>query len=249
MVNKQPTDLESESSPAEDLTNGASPWRWALPESLELPADPLRLRLDFHSQAVILSTFPELGGGSVKVVSASDVAHSLASELTVSSGILAPNTLWWANTKLGAVIALWREPKMWQVALQEEAMGAPERYTIPLPGLIFICAPGRAPWVFAAKRRPTKPTDKVYRCPTFNIFNNGRVCPGTHKFPDDVKDVPESFFRSFFSPTGDDNNRSKAYPQDLKKRWETLNGREKYPMGDLIAHSRIEDLLTMDGGS
>lgn len=222
------------------------PWHWALPAGLDVPDDPLQLRLDFHSQVVVLRTFPAEGVGSIKMVSAVDVAHALASELTVTSGMLPLDALWWSNTRQGAAVALWREPKTWRVALQEEAGGSPQRYTIPMPGLIFICTPGRTPWIFAAKRRPSKPTDKVYRAPAFNVFADGRVCPGTHTFPEKVSDIPESFFRSFFSPTGDLNDRSKAYKNDLKKRWETLDGREKYPMNDLMEHSRVEDLLNLD---
>lgn len=223
-----------------------SPWKWALPNGLEVEPDPLRLRLDFHTQVVVLSTYQEPGTGSVKIVSAQDVAHALASELTVSTGILPANTLWWTNTRQGALIALWQEPKVRRLALQERALEAPERFDIPMPGLIFICSPGRAPWVYAAKKRPTKPTDKVYQCPTFNVFSSGRACPGTHEFPQEVGKIPDSFFRSFFSPTGDLRGRSKAYDNDLKKRWETLRGRDKYPMGDLIEHARVQDLLSVD---
>ena len=223
-----------------------SPWKWALPDGLDVPADPLRLRVDFHSQAVIVRTFPEEGVGSVKLVSAQDVAHALASELTVSTGILPPNTLWWSNTRQGAVVALWREPKIWKVALQERAGEPPVRYEIPMPGLIFICSPGRTPWVFAAKRKPSRPADRIYRAPCFNIFDSGKVCPGTHTFPEKEAEIPESFFRSFFSPTGDSRRRSKAYGEGLKKRWETLQGREKYPMSDLVEHSKLQDLLSLN---
>lgn len=233
-------------APATAVAEVASPWNWALPDSLDVAPDPLKLRLDFHSQVVVLTTYPEQGTGSVKIVSAQDVAHALASELSVSSGVLPSNALWWTNTRQGALVALWQEPRVRKVALQERALEPPERYEIPMPGLVFVCSPGRAPWVFAAKRRPSKPTDKLYQCPTFNVFSSGRVCPGTHEFPQDISKIPGSFFRSFFSPTGDLNGRSKAYSNDLKQRWESLRGKTEYPMSDLVEHTRVQDLLSTD---
>ncbi len=43
----------------------------------------------------------------------------------------------------------------------------------------------------------------------------GRVCPGSHRFPEEVGLIPESFFQSFFSLTGDTRNRSKKHPDNL----------------------------------
>ena len=45
--------------------------------------------------------------------------------------------------------------------------------------------------------------------PAFNVFRDGRVCPGSHSFPDEVGLIPESFFQSYFSLTGDTRERSK----------------------------------------
>jgi len=100
---------------------------------------------------------------TTKQVDAMDVAHALASDLSFGSGLLPPDTLWWQNTRSGPVFALYAEPKVWKLALQEDIKKTPQRYTIPLPGLIFLCTPGQAPWVYAVKRRPIKETDIVYR--------------------------------------------------------------------------------------
>ena len=223
---------------------GNGVFQWPIPEALKVPTDPLKMRLDFHGEGVVLTAYE---GPFVvpRIVSAMDVAHALSRELEISSGLLPKNVLWWSNTPKGAVIALWEEPRVRRVALQEKALEAPRRYTIPLPGLIFLCRPGESPWVFAAKHRPTADKDPVYKAPFFNVFDDGRVCPGTHKFPLDVAEIPDSFFRSFFSPTGDHQERSKAYPRDLKKRWTTLRGKAKYPLKDLVPHSRVTELMTL----
>ena len=79
-----------------------------------------------------------------------------------------------------------------------------KRLRLPMPGLVFICVPGaQTPYVFAAKARPRSADDELYHTPTFNVFRNGRVCPGSHVFPRDLGRIPDEFFRSHFSPTGD----------------------------------------------
>jgi len=218
------------------------PFQWAIPAELEVPADPLRLRLDFHYQAVVMTRFgPELL--ERKIVSAMDVSHALASELSFGSGLLPSQTLWWRNTRQGQVVALYVEPKVRKLALQEEADKPPRRFTIPLPGLIFLCSPGKPPWVFAVKKKPTKETDTVYKAPLFNLYNNGRSCPGNHKYPVMVGGIVESFFISFFSPTGDRQGRSIKFPSDIVLLWEYLNKKKSFPTGDLVKHGTVRDLM------
>jgi len=218
--------------------------KWAVPEELGIPPDPLRLRLDFHHQAVMMTSFE---GETVtsKVVSAMDIAHALAGELSFGSGILPDRTLWWRNTRSGPVVALYVEPQVRQVALQEDIRKPPRRFKIPLPGLIFLCRAGSPPWLYAVKKKPAKETDIVYKAPLANIFANGRTCPGTHKFPARVGDTVHSFFISFFSATADLRNRSVKFPGNVIHLWEFLDGKKKYPMDDLIRHGTISDLLNM----
>ena len=218
------------------------PFEWVIPSELGVPADPLRCRLDFHNQAVVMTLFePETAG--TRIVSAMDVAHALASELSFGSGLLPPNTLWWQNTKEGPIFALYIEPKVRKVALQESAKDPPRRFTIPLPGLIFLCSPGKPPWVFAVKKRPTKETDIVYRAPLCNIYSNGRSCPGSHKYPTRVADIAESFFISFFSATADLQNRSQTFPRNIILLWEHLDKKKTFPKEDLVKHALVKDLM------
>ena len=183
---------------------------------------------------------------ATKIVSAMDVAHALASELSFGSGLLPPGTLWWRNTRGGPVFALYVEPRIWKVALQEEVQKPPHRFTIPLPGLIFLCTPGQPPWVYAVKKKPTKGTDIVYRAPLANIFNNGRSCPGNHKYPTRVADMVASFFTSFFSATADLQHRSQQFPESVVHLWEFLDKKKRYPMADLVRHGTLKDLMDME---
>jgi len=221
------------------------PFGWAVPNKLKVPDDPLRLRIDFYNHAVRMHVFDGEVVGT-KLVGAMDLAQALNRELPSNTGLLPKNILWWANSREGPIFVLWEEPKVWKLALQETALGTPRRFECPMPGLVFLCTPGKTPWVFAMKRRPTKQSDIVYRAPLCNIFDSGRVCAGSHKFPMDVAKTPDSFFRSFFSATADLRNRSVMFPENVLHLWEFLNKKKKYPMDDLVKMGTLVDLMNLN---
>jgi len=226
-------------------TNKAEAFTWAVPEELHVPADPLRCRLDFHHQAVVMTLF-EGDGVETRIVSAYDVAHALASDLSFGTGLLPPGTIWWQNTRNGPLFALYVDPKPRRLALQEIAVQPPRRFLLPLPGFIFLSSPGRPPWVFAVKKKPARETDIVYRAPLCNTFADGRTCPGNHVYPNRVADIPQSFFVSFFTAAGDLHNRSQRFPDNVIRLWESLDNKKKYPLEDLVKHGTVKDLMVMD---
>lgn len=81
-----------------------------------------------------------------------------------------------------------------------------------MPGLIFICSPPCPPAIYAARQIPVSSREKLYRALTCNTFRNGLTCPGAYQYPHDVGQIPESFFTSFFSLTGNPGNRSQRHP-------------------------------------
>jgi len=224
-------------------TNGGT-FTWAVPQELGIPPDQLRLRLDFFHQATMLTYF-EADKVITKMVDAIDVAHALATDLTFSTGLLPKGTLWWQNTKSGPVYALYNEPQVWKMALETEPGRPPKRYVLPMPGLLFLCSPSKAPWLYAVKKKPTKETDTVFRAPLPNIYDTGRSCPGSHHYPNRVEDMVQSFFMSFFTEAGHRDRRSVKYPADIILLWNALNGKKNYPMEDLVSHGTIKDLMTM----
>ena len=223
-----------------------SPYQWALPDTLEVPRDPLQLRLDFHRDAILMYLLDE-GVMHTRMVSALDIAQALTQELPISSGLLPEGALWWASGRNGTVVALWQPPKVWKVAIMLEPLKPPRRFSLPMPGLIFLCTPAQPPRVVAAKRRPRSLQDKVYHAPLYNIFQGGSTCPGTHKYSERIEDIPTSFFISFFSPAGNHQDRSKKYPKDLLKLWEELDGKKRYPLKDLVEFGKVEDLINKTG--
>ncbi len=219
-----------------------SPFKRVLPECLKVGKDRLIMRLDFYSEAIVMQEFDKKGGG-FKMVSASDLAHAMANELFFASGLLPENALWWSNGHNGPVVAVWNPPGIRRLALQMEVTGPPERYDVPLPGLIFLCTPGQPPWVYAVGRRPEGLKDRVYKAPLANVYNDGKTCPGSHRYPANLAEIPDSFFRSFFSHGANLQDRSKKHPNDITLMWKDLHKQKEYPLADLVYHGTISDLM------
>ena len=216
--------------------------QWAKAPISDVPRDRLMMRLDFYQENLILKGYE---GEMVwtRRISADSIATALMRHMGARSGLLPPDALWWKQSSEGTITALWREPRVWAAALQEKAFEKPARFQLPMPGLVFICAPGRPPWVFAARERPTSPEDQLYHTPTFNVFQDGRVCPGNHAFPERPEDIPESFFQSHFSMTGHTEGRSKKHRGELIQLWEEINGQDEYPLEDLVECATLEEVM------
>ena len=224
------------------LPHEIKPYQWALPDSLELPPDELEVRLDFYGDSVVLYSLDK-GVIHTRMVSARDITMALLREVPLSSGLLPQDALWWKQGREGPVVALWRGPRVWLVALQLEPFKPPRRFKLPMPGFIFLCSPGRPPRVYAVKKRPRDTRQFIYHAPLFNVFQDGATCPGTHKYPVDIGEIPESFFTSFFTKDASYGGRSKKYPKDLLALWEELDGQKRYPLSDLVPIGKVEDIL------
>lgn len=215
---------------------------WAGHSLRDVPPDPLRARLDIHEESMVLRCFEDTETW-VRHVNADQMAALITRHIGTSTGLLPPDCLWWRHSQSGTVTALWRKPQVWPVALQTRALQPAERLMLPMPGLIFICTPGQAPWVFACARYPEDQLEKVYCMPAFNMFRNGRACPGNHEFPREVSRIPESFFQSHFSLTGDSRDRSRSHPDNLHELWKEIDGKDEYPMEDLVEQGNIHQAM------
>ena len=223
----------------------ATEWRPAGGD--DVPRDQLQAQLEVYQETVLLRGF-EGDRTWVRTVSADEIANVFIRHLGFSSGLLADHALWWNQGDAGQVVALWRPPQVWAVALQRDAFQPPARLRLPMPGLVFVCSPGRAPWVYAAGERPGHPEQQLYLAPAYNVFRDGRVCPGSHRFPEDVALIPESFFQSFFSLTGDSRGRSKRHPDNLQDLWEELDGKAEYPLEDLVPQCTVAHAMAASEG-
>ena len=218
-----------------------------MPGPVDAPRDNLKLQLEVYGETILLRGF-ENGTAWVRTVSADEIANVFTQHLGFSSGLLPRDAIWWNQGETGHVVALWRPPQVWSVALQREAFRPPTRLRLPMPGLVFVCSPGRAPWVYAALERPTDAEQQLFRAPAFNVFRDGRVCPGSHRFPEEVDLIPEGFFQSFFSLTGDTRNRSNKHPDNLIALWEEIDGETEYPMEDLVPQCTVAQAMAVSEG-
>ena len=221
--------------------------QWSLPGPADAARDDLQMQLEVYKETILLRGF-ESDTAWVRTVSADEIANVFTQHLGFSSGLLPQEALWWNQGETGQVAALWRPPQVWPVALQREAFKPPARLRLPMPGLVFVCSPGRAPWVYAALSRPADAEQHLFRAPAFNVFGDGRVCPGSHKFPEEVDLIPEGFFQSFFSLTGDTRNRSKKHPDNLVALWEEIDGKTEYPMEDLVPQCTVAHAIAVSEG-
>lgn len=217
-------------------------WQWALPENLRVPPDPIRARIDIHHDSVVLHLL-DSGVVTTHMVAAIDIAQAFTSQLGMSSDVLPERALWWTVSGDGVQVALWRSPAVWPVALQLSLQKPAERLKIPLPGLVFVCQPNRAPRVYAAKRRPRRLEDQLFYAPLLNVYEDGMSCAGSHKYSADVEGHPEAFFLSFFTRAVDGRGRSKRFPDDLGELWAWLNGRKRFPVGDLRPWGTVKNVM------
>ena len=216
--------------------------QWATAALQDVPRDELQATMEVYNDTILLRSHQQ-NATYVRTISADEAAHTFIKHIAAGSGLLPKNALWWQQSSNGQTVAIWKAPRVQQVALQTQPFQPPERLTLPMPGLVFVCSPGRAPWVFAAKQRPSALDQQLFRAPAFNVFQGGRVCPGSHRFPDDVELIPNSFFQSFFSPTGDTQDRSRKHPHNLLNLWKEINGKTRYPAEDLVAQCTVAEAM------
>jgi len=214
---------------------------------MDIPPDPLRARLDFHQDCIVLHLIDN-SVITTHMVSARDVIMAMLSEVPLNSGILPKGALWWSQSREGVEVGLWQPAKIWNLALQQGINEPPRRFKIPMPGLIFVCSPAKAPKVYAAKKKPKTLGSKIFHAPLFNLFKSGKSCPGTHKYPLNVLEIPKSFMISFFTNTADVSNRSKLYPYSLLDLWNALEMETRYPLDDLVPIGEVKDIIQQRNG-
>ena len=98
------------------MTTDAEKTGWSLPGPDEMPRDKLNLQLEVYDETLLLRGF-EGDSVWVRTVSADEIANVFTQHLGFSSGLLPRDALWWNQGETGQVVALWRPPQVWPVAL------------------------------------------------------------------------------------------------------------------------------------
>lgn len=206
--------------------------------------DKLIARLDFYQNSILLTSFNNGAPDRIWPVSPHDVAQSITANVRTHSGLLPESALWKTLTPAGPPrIALWSPPQMRRTALSLEYNQPTRRFHLPMPGIIFICSTNQPPTVYAAKSRPSSEDAPLYHCPVFNAFENGATCQGTQNYPEEISEIPDAFFNSWFTLHGNSQMRSRKYPNSLLSLWEELDGQQAYPLHDLVYWGTVKEAI------
>lgn len=219
------------------------------------------LRLDFYPTAVLMTQWKKqqndhgsptdarlLTPTTTYPVSIHDIATA-CTNIDFSSGFLPANTLFWqqrANTiRLGVYIPARR----WQLQTAERS------YHLPLPPLIFVGA-GTSYHIFAVKKKPALslpkgPLDQhapLFHTPCPNVYSNGRVCAGSTPFPtctaQTIHHALTLFMEGSHFNADLSNNKCRRHPHDVRQLWQELDGKKRFPLGQLIPmRCTLSDLL------
>jgi hypothetical protein len=100
----------------DNKTDVPSPFKSVFPVGLGIGKDKLLMELFIYQESIVLREITTDGGGVYRIVDPQDLAKALTRDLVFASGLLPENALWWSNTKIGSVVALWEEQKSgsWQ---------------------------------------------------------------------------------------------------------------------------------------
>ena len=105
------------------MTDAVDTTQWSLPGPADVPRDTLKVQLEVYNETILLRGFED-DSTWVRTVSADAIANVFTQHLGFSSGLLPQEALWWGQGETGQVVALWRPPQVWSVALQREAFKA-----------------------------------------------------------------------------------------------------------------------------
>ena len=173
------------------MTDAVDTTEWYLPGGTDLPRDELKVQLEVYGETILLRGF-DGDSAWVRTVSADEIANVFTQHLGFSSGLLPQAAVWWNQGETGQVVALWRPPQVWSGG--PATGGVQASRTAPAShagaGLRLLAGP-RRPGSTPQLGRPTDAEQHLFRAPAFNVFRDGRVCPGSHRFPEEVGLIPE----------------------------------------------------------
>ncbi len=193
----------------------------------------LRLRLDFFDESILLTRYN--GGRPVSCYEVSPTALAEAlSGLPLTTGVLPQGCLFYARRGGDETIGIYLAPRRYRLTVRR----GDERtaYEVPMPGLVFV-GHGSSYSIFAVKRQPRDESERLFHAPFPNVHSNGRICPGSVRFPvcspATIHHTALLFLESEFN--GDlVRGKSQRQPDNVIMLWAELQGEETYPLTDLV---------------
>lgn len=171
-------------------------------------------------------------------VEPTEIARAMSANVAVSTGLLPPDVLWVTVNGIKRTVASYRPPQVTGIWLE----GSDTPLRIPLPGLVLIHGGERSrSELYAVKGNPRDPTTVLYVTPLPNVY--GSVCWGTVSIPtfsnNDLGPVWTNLLGSRFANHAA-GQKSKRYPNDVRKLLLSLENKKRYPISDLVPHKNIQ---------
>ena len=204
------------------------------------PPPAPRLRLDFFETAVILSRWEGNGQTTSYPVAVQDVV-SACTEISLSSGFLPPDTLFWRRQANQTTLGIYVPGRRWQVRTDKKT------YHVPMPPLVFV-GQGHAYSLYAVKKRPLTAQTPLYHVPCPNVFAAGGICPGATPFPacsaQSMSKALALFWEGSLFNGHLSQGKCRSQPKDVRKLWAELDGRRRFPLSELVpAQMKLQALL------
>lgn len=170
----------------------------------ELPADAYdrlpQAQLTFTKETVWLTRFDTNGRPTTTYPIALEDAAKSFQQVTVTSGFLPPETLFWSERDGKPRVGIYLPPQTRTLNFAIGARGV--RLQVPLPGFVFS-GEGLNYFLFAATERPRTEGSKLFHAPLPNVNPDGSICAGTVKFPPctpaSIHKAADLFFESGFN--------------------------------------------------
>ena len=229
-------------------TNDMHRTEWSLPGHDDVPRDTLQAQLEVYQETVLLRGF-EGERTWVRTVSADEIANVFTRHLGFASGLLPENALWWSQGETGQVVALWRPPQIWPVALQREAFQPPARLRLPMPGLVFLCSPSAGALGLCRPGTAHRPgAAALPRSRPSTSSGTGGPAPAATASPKRSETYPNPS-SSPSSPLPEiPGNGRRSIPDNLQALWEELDGQTDYPVEDLVPQCTVGRVMAASEG-
>jgi len=169
------------------------------------------------------------------------------SHVPVTSGFLPENCLFWGRENGQTRIAIYVPGRRWRMQVDSANRGEARTYHIPMPPLVFVGS-GNAYQIYAVKRRPRDEHEQLYHAPCPNVHQYGGICWGNTPFPVCSSETIEATLTLFIEGSyfNGDLSRGKCcrYPNDVRQLWAELEGKNRFPLSELVSCRRVlRDLL------
>ena len=177
----------------------------------------------------------ENGVHTAKFVNPEDVKRAFHSVVS-DSGWLPPDIARWGHGHGKEWVVLFKPAQSYNLTLAEPQQQ--EVIRVPLPSVVVL-AIDHSLYVWAVKTPTFQPDTNVFDLPLPNIAQSGLVCFGANTHPpaslQTANGIWETWIKGAF--TGEScTQKSKLYPDDVRDQLRALQGKSKYPQGDLVSH-------------